>query len=70
MSRNPNRYRSVAIVEASPASAFRLKARLLSQGYRRVEVFLSEDSFRDAIREGYRPQQTFSGPQVDAVLAN
>ncbi len=67
--RNPNRYQSVAIVEPNPASAYRLKSRLLNQGYRQVEVFLSEDGFRDAVRQGYRPQQTFSGDQIDAVLA-
>lgn len=66
-SRSPNRYQSVAIVDPNPASAYRLKARLLSEGHREVDVFLSRDAFRDAVKQGYVPDRIATDERRDAV---
>jgi hypothetical protein len=59
--RNPNRYQSIAIIEPNESQAYRLKARLLAQGYRRVDVFLSQDAFREATEQGYVPDHVVTG---------
>ncbi len=64
VSRNPHRYQSIAIVDPNPASAYRLKARVLSEGYRQVDVFLSRDSFRDAVQQGYAPDRILPGDRA------
>ena len=59
--RNPNRYQSIAIVEPDQAQAYRLKARLLSEGYRQVDVFFSRESLREATDQGYAPDHVVTG---------
>lgn len=59
--RNPNRYQSIAIIEPNQSQAYRLKSRLLGQGYRQVDVFLSRESFREATNQGYVPDHVVTG---------
>ncbi len=59
--RNPHRYQNIAIIEPNEARAYRLKARLLGQGYRQVEVFLSRESFQEAVDQGYVPDHVTTG---------
>jgi hypothetical protein len=59
--RNPNRYQSIAIIEPNESQAYRLKARLLGQGYRQVDVFLSKEAFREAADQGYNPDHVVTG---------
>ena len=69
VSRNPYRYQSIAIVDPNPASAYRLKAQVLNEGYRQVDVFLSRDSFRDAVQQGYAPDRILPGDRAVADAA-
>ena len=66
--RNPNRYQSIAIIEPNQPQAYRLKARLLSEGYRQVDVFLSGESFREATGQGYAPDHVLTGSGDPALV--
>lgn len=51
----PKRLRKVTIVHPEQGEAYRLKARLLSDGHGHVETFFLPESFLTVYRNGHRP---------------